>query len=64
VQLSILIPTKDRPSLLRLAVQSVRDQDYDDWENRAGPAKQDKRLSENSALLDGTLDRPGKESSG
>jgi hypothetical protein len=31
---------------------------------RAGPANQDKRLSENSALLDGTRDRPGKESSG
>jgi hypothetical protein len=32
VRFSALIPTKDRLSLLRLAVQSVRDQDYDDWE--------------------------------
>jgi hypothetical protein len=32
VRFSALIPTKDRVSLLRLAVRSVRDQDYDDWE--------------------------------
>jgi len=29
---SVLIPTKNRLSLLRLAVQSVLDQDYTDWE--------------------------------
>lgn len=29
---SVLIPTKNRLSLLRLAIQSVLDQDYGDWE--------------------------------
>lgn len=32
MKFSELIPTKDRLPLLHLAVQDVRDQDYDDWE--------------------------------
>ncbi len=32
MRFSVLLPTRDRLELLRLAVESVRRQDYDDWE--------------------------------
>jgi len=32
MKFSILLPTRDRPDLLRLAVQSVLEQDYREWE--------------------------------
>jgi glycosyltransferase involved in cell wall biosynthesis len=32
VKFSVLLPTRDRPELLRYAIESVRRQDYQDWE--------------------------------
>ena len=38
MKFSVLLPTRDRLELLRLAVETVRRQDYDDWEIIAGQA--------------------------